>query len=163
MLHLNPLLREQGFLGSLFDMTIPETYLAESLPDFLKERRGAKPTSYIRTIGYTLPLRPGGKHLLGRSAVIFFDLKYWELGDTDIALSDDTEFIYTRPHDPEGHYKSCEEQGITSEDRVQLACILYDPREDSQQLIAIRKLLDIPAPDAGRVDVRNLVPSLAFQ
>ncbi|KHO48110.1 MAG: hypothetical protein QT00_C0001G0122 [archaeon GW2011_AR5] len=164
MLHINSLLQEKGFLGRLFDMTLPETYFATGISDFWRERRELKPTSYMRTFGYTLPFRPGGKHLLGRTVITFFNVKYLGIDDSAICLYDDDiqRHIYARVHDIEGHCKTREEQGIMDEDTVQLACILYDPRDDSSQLIAIRKHLDMPAPDLSRADIHDLMPALGF-
>lgn len=163
MLHVNPLLREQGFMARLFDMTLPEMYFASGLTDFREECRRLKPTSFMRTIGYTIPLRPGAKNFLGRSVINFFGLKYLEICDGTAALLQDNEqYLYARLHDPEGHYRDCEEQNIYSGDTVQLVTILYDTRDGASQLIAIRKHLEIPASDLNSADVRDLVPAFGF-
>lgn len=60
MIHANPLLCEYGFSGFLLGMTLPEVYFAANISDFLDERCTVKPTSFLRTVGYVLPLRTGG-------------------------------------------------------------------------------------------------------
>ena len=163
MLHINPLLQEQGFLCRLFDMTLPEIYLATGISDFFECRRGLKPTSYMRTVGYTLPLRPGGRRLLGRAVVNFFNVKYLKIDDSSVCLYDDIhEHIYARVHNMEDHRKAREEQGLLDEDKVQLASILYDPVDYSSQLIAIRKHLDMTVPDLSRASVHDLMPVFGF-
>lgn len=164
MQHVNPEIRKAGISGFLLDMTLPEIYFATSIADFLDEKKNVKPTSYLRSFGFTLPLRPGGNNLIGRAMINFFDVTYMTHDDNPaiIDLEDEINRMTVGLHAPNDHYKSAEEQGLRSGDRIQLASVLYDPRRDSVQLIAARKQLNIPTSDLSRANIQELMPAFGF-
>ncbi len=164
MLHANPEVRKVGISGLLLDMILPEIYFATSINDFLDARRTIKPTSYLRSFGYTLPLRPGGSNLVGKALIYFFNFRYHtnRYNPNIINLEDHKCSLTVSLQTPQDHYKSAEEQGLISGDLVQMAAVLYSLRQDSVNLIGVRKILNIPNPDASRVDIKELMPALGF-
>ena len=153
MIHINPLLREKGGLAYLFDLTLPESYLAISVNDFLTDRNTVVPTSKLRKWGWTLAYRSGGTFLEGRALIHILNIEYNKENDFSAILKDRgigplVQEIVMHFHNPEERLQSDKEQGLNNGKwhRVDYLGLIYDPSESHEaEIVAVKKNMDLPS------------------
>lgn len=155
MFHLNSLLKEQRKIStSLLELILPQTYLATSMNDFLREKETVIPTTRRKLIGYALTGHPGTNHLVGKAMISVASVEYRQDDSLTALLQDKNGGFSSLPikmkiHNQTDRFKSDIEQGMDQFGRwyrVDLVSFIFDPTKSPEEaeLVLVKRKFNFP-------------------
>ncbi|MBI2125101.1 hypothetical protein HYU08_00945 [Candidatus Woesearchaeota archaeon] len=140
MLHLNEIKRRKGLESQLELFAHPQTYVARTIHDFLREKEE------VQTTGFWSACLGGNPFLYDSTLIQFQNVRYWRVSEDTVHLQDITETLPASIIFPLAWNMIIESQGIVDGDKVQEAIVLYQKSKDKSYLYKIRKSIDKPKP-----------------
>ena len=140
MLHLNEIKRRGGLESRVELYVHPQTYVAKTIHDFLREK------DEVQTTGFWSACLGGNPFLYDSTLIQFQNVRYWRISEDTVHLRDLTETLPVGVIFPPLWNLVIESRGISNGDKVQEAIVLYQKSKDKSYLYKMRKSIDKPKP-----------------
>ena len=146
---MNEALRNQG--GSkekLLGLIFPQTYVAVSISDFLKERQEIETNGFFKSIFLMISLM----NYYHKAAILLNNVRYNRIQYDVARLEDLTATLDLPIRNPAYLDAENQKQEIINGDRVHLAQVLYHPSLDQGYLLALSRL-DFQVPEKAKLEM----------